>query len=150
MRQLQRKIQAQGLGRGKHQSVTTGRGWTDYSLVTTFQNAQVRGTGLLYYAHFHKNRSKKEPHHSLKDRVWTLATGRSSDFQSPGCQGVESEGPLQGRRGQARPETPSPTRPPRAFQWLHFLWDSTGIQICPDAAGERCIGNPNPHSHATP
>ena len=24
---------------------------------------------LLYYAHFHKNRSKEEPYHSLKDRV---------------------------------------------------------------------------------
>ena len=76
---------SQGLGRGRPQSETTGRGWTGHSLMPTFQSTQVQNTlSFFCIAHIFTKMGATEPYHSLQDKVWTMATEGSSDFQSPG------------------------------------------------------------------
>lgn len=90
----------QGLGRGKRNWETPGRGRAGCSSVSHLpKHTGTEHVSPLHYAHFDKNRSKYDSHDTLKYRVWTVATNRSSDFQSPEPQRAEPHWPLERSSG---------------------------------------------------
>lgn len=132
MRQLQKRIQAQGLERGERNSDTSG-GLSRMQTRTKHFFVSLLSCALSPKQAQMRLLSSPQIQHRNSDS-W-----QSSDFQSPGPQAAGSPRPLE-RTNQAsssrQPCQPSP-------QGASGLWDSTGPPMCLEAAGE--CGSTNPH-----
>ena len=93
MRQLRGRFleDSQGLGRGRPQSETTGRGWTGHSLMPTFQSTQVQNTLSFFVSRTFSQKWEQLSHtiaYRTKSELWQLREAVIFRARDPGEQNL--------------------------------------------------------------